>query len=472
MEYPDLYCKVPHIKNNAKCYICKQDVFEKVPVRVIIYNDKKRVYKIVTVKLYYCKSCKIAYTDFNLCLNIRMNYDGFHLAPFYILQMSSEQIIDEINTQLIGYRVETNHYKNVNSDLWKQRKDETLFISNLDIEKSCPICKNKTSRYKFEIPISACKSKLIDCYSCRENHKLSLPSQSVKLLLKNNKFATHIKIDFLYFFKNNNSIKEEFYSSPKNLLTIYLKQISKSNSKEMAFIISDENKIINENIHILDYREAQTRRLLTDAFYYKSKKIIYNDTKYNFIKCKKKEEYDDITIEDIILENLQIGNGGGFSHCLRKSYEKIVDVLMFSPYTKCYEISPATYNEEEGYCFMDASLYWRFIRNYGNPNLEVYPVYSEAHFTNDMREESLLHSLGYNVSVKDNLSRIRRRELLANIIDLNLISVKAICDTLNYCIKLHSNEKYEFARVKWTEDMEFVINYVSKPERFMILNYD
>ena len=81
---------------------------------------------------------------------------------------------------------------------------------------------------------------------------------------------------------------------------------------------------------------------------------------------------------------------------------------------------------------------------------------------------SILTEYGYTVAQNVGLSSKERHELLAEVIDLEILDSIDIINHLEFCISLHPNEKYVYARSKWKEDIGFVENYNFNPDRFLI----
>lgn len=74
-----------------------------------------------------------------------------------------------------------------------------------------------------------------------------------------------------------------------------------------------------------------------------------------------------------------------------------------------------------------------------------------------LNEESLLHSLGYNVSATKNLSQFRRQKLLRIIIQEEIMTRGEIISHLDYLIRRSKgNDQLKKAVEKWTLDREFV----------------
>ena len=76
---------------------------------------------------------------------------------------------------------------------------------------------------------------------------------------------------------------------------------------------------------------------------------------------------------------------------------------------------------------------------------------------------------GYNVAKDSELSESKRQQLLADLIDMNIISDEKVANYLQFFIDMHRGESYYYAREKWKRDLQFVENYNKNPKRFLIL---
>ena len=78
----------------------------------------------------------------------------------------------------------------------------------------------------------------------------------------------------------------------------------------------------------------------------------------------------------------------------------------------------------------------------------------------NLSSESLLKQFGYNVSEKDNLSDSQRQNILALLIDHEILTKAQIDKYLRFFIHSKKNNPiYENAVNKWRSDLEFVDNY-------------
>lgn len=105
----------------------------------------------------------------------------------------------------------------------------------------------------------------------------------------------------------------------------------------------------------------------------------------------------------------------------------------------------------------------------GNYTFQGFTFPKGSGFDN-LAEESELHLCGYNVNMAENLSSQKRRLILENIMDRNIMSKPKIIEHLEFLIttreKLKNQEK---AINKWEDDLEWVREFnINNQRRFLI----
>ena len=176
---------------------------------------------------------------------------------------------------------------------------------------------------------------------------------------------------------------------------------------------------------------------------------------------------------DSILQRVEIRKNGGYSRFgNRDEYNnEIVDVLMYSPFTKRYEITRASYDKSSRSYYMDITRFRSFVREYGNPGIKIWAGvsgYKGGGNFDMLNHESILYAYGYNVNQTNNLSAEYRHQILADVVDLNIMTVREIVKLITYNMNLHSQERNWLARKKWQEDIDFITDYRLEPDRFII----
>lgn len=92
---------------------------------------------------------------------------------------------------------------------------------------------------------------------------------------------------------------------------------------------------------------------------------------------------------------------------------------------------------------------------------EMYRGISAFNISN-LKAESVLHQVGYNVSSVDDLSTEQRREILRRVVDFGLYSISGLCSFLDYLIDKNLRVKsrdMSSAINKWQADRDYIANY-------------
>lgn len=135
-----------------------------------------------------------------------------------------------------------------------------------------------------------------------------------------------------------------------------------------------------------------------------------------------------------------------------------------------YEIIKATHDAANEVCFIDLAIYKVFVKHFGNPGLPYrFGDGSGEVIDNDgLNAESVLKSFGYSVAQNVGLSDKQRQDILADVVDLGMLSVSKVIWYLELFIRLHPGSRFYSAREKWEQDEYFIANYSENPERFYI----
>ena len=243
---------------------------------------------------------------------------------------------------------------------------------------------------------------------------------------------------------------------------------AKYKNKSLKEYIITNSKECHDGINIYHYASVEGRELLSAAY---AKERNYEGSLHGCsFQVKKKIFADNNAVKSICPVMLEIHSGGGYYSSVKNKQYEIVDLLLYSPFSKRYEIIRATLDKEHGYCFSDISLFRQFVREYGNPGIDLSfdMSFSNEYKGFDLRSESVLKGYGYSVAEAEQLSTTERREILSEIIDLRILGIPKIISYLDFFCNTHSADKYYIARLRWNEDRRFVENYKANPNRFLI----
>ena len=123
--------------------------------------------------------------------------------------------------------------------------------------------------------------------------------------------------------------------------------------------------------------------------------------------------------------------------------------------------------------YINAEQYIGFAKKYGLPNVRLRLKATEhiSDFSN-LREESILHFIGYNVSENDNLSEDERRKKLLHALNTHAMTKAEIISFLEYLIhRSEGNIRFYNACAKWKRDAEFIRNYALDKQKKIITSF-
>lgn len=363
-------------------------------------------------------------------------------------------------------------------------------IESVELRESiCPHCDSDLAVGYTFIPIGDNKKAKIPGWECRKCRVLFVAnSKPIRNLLKDNKNAKAISINGESLWNYSALRKQEKQKEEKfNKIRPKLELLSKvdggillvtlkCDSGNFDYIITNSKiKQKHPNVSIIHYSTLLAREIIT---------TIYKSVRNNRFNFEGKEYYivrpyyplgvfsiNEALSVEIIPSDMRIKSGGGYSTKTMNNQEEIIDVLMFSPVTQRYESVHATYNKSNHKCYMDISIFRSFVKEYGNPRLWLSfgEVSSCKRSFDELRVESILHTYGYSVSDADGLTAAERHSLLAEIVDLEILTIPYIVNMLDFFISTHPSDKYYNARDKWTRDKIFISNYRIDTKRFLVV---
>ncbi|WP_029072951.1 hypothetical protein [Kandleria vitulina] len=298
------------------------------------------------------------------------------------------------------------------------------------------------------------------------------------------------------------------YNNPKTITKMLSLEYIDLNHKEVSShlknILSVDSKVIiyyKEYICIFGYIKETEIRKYGDRFGYKLynvnsliRKSNESERKYPFKtiseyelnleieKMKKYSErdkssklsnnvFDLVNAPDVVSEIQLISGSNNHvtrGHPVNNSVKKII---YRNKGTKKFGLQKVTLH----YCakcnvFFDFSeSFYEQLRRNAIPRKEVYATFYnnrmheiEIYQEMNLRQESRLHSLGYNVGVHG-LTRYGRQHLLKKIIRYHLMSAAQVKSHLQFLINFNGRSSNNFvAASNWEEDMQFINGLISK----------
>ena len=343
----------------------------------------------------------------------------------------------------------------------------------------CPHCSSAlTSGYTL-IPLDGNKRAKIPGLECGKCDILfSTGSKSLRQLLQDNSSAKEISLNgeklwnYSYLCRKKAEKNKQF-----NKMQLKLNKLSevkggimlvtlRCDDEQMDCVITrSKEPQINHSALITHYSSLLAREIIS-AIYHSPRKINLNGKKY-VVETTYRQNFP----LEIMPKDVKIKSGGGYFYSIGNKNDEVIDVLLFSVCTQRYELARATYNHADRKCFMDISLFRSFIREYGKPDIHL--LFDNATSSGlsfyELRAESILHAYGYSVSDADGLTEAERHELLAEIVDLELLSIPYIVHLLEFFIRTHTSDRFFNARSKWERDVQFISNYKIDTKRFLIV---
>lgn len=367
--------------------------------------------------------------------------------------------------------------------IWKTpSKIETIESSN----GRCPHCSKALLLGFTFIPIGNGRKAQILGRECKKCGVLFVTrSDEIRNLLQDNKNAC-ITLDgeslWNYSFLRMQEIRkkkmiEQLHEKSDIMAridgSVMLAVLEGDSGRVDCVITNNPKKQIAHDVIITHYLSLSAREIITSV-YHSPCDVEFNGEKYKVIKhyypldsTGRKQVFP----PELMPSDIQIKAGGGYYNSIMSNHDEIVDILMYSLATRRYEVVRATYNQLEGKCYMDIGIFRSYVQKYGRPQIQLLPGASISYGTSfeELKAESMLHVYGYSVSKSDGLTEAERHELLAEIVDLELLSVSRIVNLLEFFIKTHTSDKYYYARDKWKKDMKFIEDYKVNPGRFLIV---
>lgn len=128
----------------------------------------------------------------------------------------------------------------------------------------------------------------------------------------------------------------------------------------------------------------------------------------------------------------------------------------------------AYYSKKDNRYFINSETYLMCKDKYGLPYIKLrqYQVNDNPYH---LKEESDLHVYGYSVSKTTGLDQEERHQLIAQLIDTELMQPHEIANHLEWLIHTHKyNERFDDACVEWKNDLSFTQHYKTKADHSQI----
>lgn len=344
--------------------------------------------------------------------------------------------------------------------LMRSKKTKRNVLVTLHEFTKCPNCRRALfGGHIAFIPIS--ENKCVECelsvcrvcdlyYSEKTSFVMDLAQKCID---KGNFFIDSTYLHDIQNYQNNVALHK--------LRSAYCRFIICTSSRVLTYTIVTNLSEESLEDNVLHYCRPLALELLT-AHVLKSDTIDLEGIEYIIQRC------DYLNHEDARMKILRPddriyvekrSNGGYYDP---DEHVIFVDGLVFCEKSNHLELLRMSYDTSTKEYFVDTRLYHAFIRQHGYP---IVGYCSNSGGFGELKVESLLHQLGYNVNQKDALTSAERQQMLARFVDLGFVSVSSVVNLLVSLI--HRNgTRSPISKAKWEEDLKFISNYKINHERF------
>ena len=243
--------------------------------------------------------------------------------------------------------------------------------------------------------------------------------------------------------------------------------------QETCLILSERERIPPEDAgSVFYYGTADGLELLTGEFVRsRGRTGILQKSNYIIRKRILSEQGGGVFRTRCAPKTLYLRSNGGYYQGKDKRYQ-IVDLLLYTRRTDRLQILKSTFDSRGSFYYTDARLFREFVLQHGMPEVQTTFSLSNSQSKgrisfDEMAEESILKQFGYSVG-KNGMSRENRRRLLADLVDMKILTVSKIIFLLNFFLSSHTGSQYYNACNDWQSDIEFISTYRTNPSRFLI----
>lgn len=338
-----------------------------------------------------------------------------------------------------------------------------IYITNYPIEK-CLKCGLPVNSYSNYIPIDENDCVIIKGKCCPDC-KVFFEENGDKLLgfLKSNRVDSVYKFSTYYMFPDYVRSKKYFKRLDSALVMAFFKSVNEN--KYISYMIVQDINDISEEKRIVHYAVPESRYVLTGLML-KNRTFLFEGEEYELLSSITHEGISFLGDADIFLKQIQlISNRSVYT---KRHALELVQMLLYSAYTKKFELIAVWCDIKTKELFVDVSTFKQFVRKCGKPMIDISfrGEYTSEHNFGVMKDESLLFAYGYSVSATKGNTTEKRHKILSEILDLQLMSKNDIINLLEHNMKMHSGEKFANDRKRWEFDIKFVGDYSVDPNRF------
>lgn len=478
-------------KDDEYCPVCHQRLVQRKPCEIMINSRKDNIgYRPYKLNALYCDRCDLPFVNEMTWRSVCKDSGAF--VDVFLVKTSTAQAV----RQQMSTKQSKQHHRNSKKHQIKRHfevvENHTIHWKTTQQIRStpkelqnCPHCHSPLVPDNTLVPISKFEKLKVNGVCCRKCNQLfisKLDAQKLSREIRDNRYSKGFTIDGKELWNASEREREERWKKEKIERERKQRERLTAVSGSVVMICVSDGKVTTEYTvtgattlkiegNIVTYASETGRELLSAAFAPERKKQgSIKGRNFTVTKVRYREE-DNLITHRILPKNITIDEDGGYSSSVKNRFSEIVDLLLYSSLTQRYEIMRATYDKTLQYCYTDVGIFRRFVHQYGNPGLPIFfgdKSTSRRTALDKLHEESFLKKFGYNVSEADHLSDNERREILKDIVDMEIKTVHQVAHMLDFLYNLHSSEKDSLARLKWESDKKFIENYKVNPSRFLI----
>ena len=434
-------------KSEGKCNECRNDLLK---INVDLRFEGVDIFRWQKERIGYCNKCNKYYISSYKVTNFTKKYPGYVIYE-------EEKIKPNKVSELLCYVVSNKHKHLICNGKTKKNafifetvilEDSRGFHHYREIKK-CPEC-----NCYFVSQLEAVELKKIV-------KKINIISAKVKetSLLKKYKYSNVDGISTQLDFNSKLNVVDE----NKCLLN---HNVIKLNFK-VGFMIDDKTRIVKE---ISGYYCDTCGMYIVNRDEYNNKSGGKNpncDFYINYISSRKINKLESV---DFFLRTNII-------NCINKKH----NVIDITAEIDIVDINGNVFKKMiSAYYCEDCKLYFIYnddyekIRKSGVPLCKIYEYLKYIKGRNNkfnLNQESLLRSFGYNVGIKDSLTKEQRRKILNFVIENGIMNKHKIIGLLNYLIDMKKNDPKQINAInKWGSDINYLNEMNFKIKKYVQVN--
>ncbi len=439
--------------------------------------------RLVDIPVMYCAACGKYYTPFSNLLAVKqLRYKGREVVA------SQGRVEKSVPRELVRvpYFVDADKMMPKDKEKSAKRKREERRINRYEIarvsglNRTAFIHKIILTNYSCDECLN-CNNRLVDFVNfveLGENEGVKVPGKyctkcntfyesrgtALKDLVASRTVPETYSLHTEYLIPQYSEKMRALRSLRSGSLAIHLRN-RKSNEHRLVGIVTSrtERNIEGDVFH---YSDWMARRLLF-AIYQDHRTMAIAGDEFDIVKTLRLDWKNESYLNSLKIDTIVLRKGGGLYRGLPQHEAELIDILLYSPFTGCFEVAHASHDKEHNIFYMDAKVFRGFVEKYGNPGVKIAAYQIGVSNFSTLRDESILHAYGYVVG-NAGLPTQSREALLGEVMDLGMMSVESILNLLELNISTHTGDKNADARACWESDKQFVMSYKVNPERFVV----